>query len=61
MGSILGSPYFGKLPCCGFIGILEKKMETTIMGFIGILEKKMETIIMGYNGIVRYILCRGIL
>ena len=41
----------------GYIGIVEKKMETTIMGhigilayfggYVGIMEKKMETTIMG--------------
>ena len=35
----------------GYIGIMEKKMETTIMGYIGIMEKKMETTMMGYMGI----------
>ena len=43
----------------GYVGIMEKKMETTIMGdigfrvyrgFIGIMEKKMETTVMGYIG-----------
>ena len=34
----------------GYIGIMEQKMETTIVyrGYIGIMEKKMETTIMGY-------------
>ena len=63
LGCILGSPYFGKLPyiyiyIVGNIGIMEKKMETTIImgymgdyrvciyrGYIGIMEKKMETTI----------------
>ena len=35
---------------CGYIGIREKKMETSIMGYIGIMEKEMETTIMGYIG-----------
>ena len=29
----------------GYIGIMEKKMETTIWGYIGIMEKKMQTTI----------------
>ena len=41
--------------CRGYIGKMEKKMETTIMGsyrvsawgYIGITEKQMETTIMG--------------
>ena len=34
------------------MGIMEKKMETTIVywGYIGIMENKMETTIMGYTG-----------
>ena len=40
----------------GFPGIMEKKMETTIVcwGYIGIMEKKMETTIVywGYIGIM---------
>ena len=40
----------------GHIGIMEKKMETTIVcwGYIGIMEKKMETTIVywGYIGIM---------
>ena len=40
----------------GYIGIMEKKVETTIVywGDIGILEKKMETTIVyrGYIGIM---------
>ena len=38
-------------PCyVGYIGIMEKKMETTIVyrDYIEIMEKKMETTIMGY-------------
>ena len=43
------------------MGIMDKKMETTIMGYIGgivcwgynmgIMDKKMETTIMGYIGV----------
>ena len=47
----------------GYFGIMEKKMEITIMGYIGILgvyiggilgimEKNMEITIMGYIGII---------
>ena len=40
----------------GYIGIMEKKMETTIVywGCIGIMEKKMETTIVywGYIGVI---------
>ena len=34
----------------GYMGIMEKKMETTIVywGHIGMMEKKTETTIMGY-------------
>ena len=34
----------------GYMGIMEKKMETTIVywGYIGMMEKKTETTIMGY-------------
>ena len=36
----------------GYIGIMEKKLETTIMGlyrgYIGMMETKMETAIMGF-------------
>ena len=37
-----------------YIGIMEKKMETTVIcwGNIGIMEKKMETTIRGYIGIM---------
>ena len=38
----------------GYIGIMENRMETTIMGgiggYIGIMENTMETTIMGYIG-----------
>ena len=36
------------------IGVMEKKMETTIMrGYVGVMEKKMETtIIRGYIGVL---------
>ena len=34
LGSILRSPYFGKLP---YRDIMEKKMETTIMGLYRVL------------------------
>ena len=27
----------------GYIGIMEEKMETSILGYIGIMEKNMET------------------
>ena len=41
----------------GYIGIMEKKMETTIVycGYNGIMEKKMETTIVywGYIGIMK--------
>ena len=44
-------------------GLMEKKMETTIVGlgfkvwgYIGIMEKKMETTIMGYISSIGYIL-----
>ena len=30
-----------------YIGIMEKKMETTIMGYMGIMETKMKTTILG--------------
>ena len=30
MGSILGSPYFGKLPYKDYIRIMGKKMEATV-------------------------------
>ena len=35
-----------KSPKWGYIGIMENKMETTVVywGYIGIMEKKMETI-----------------
>ena len=40
----------------GYIGIMEKNMETTIVyrGYIGIMDKKMETTIVyrGYVGIL---------
>ena len=48
----------------GYIGIMENRMETTIVywGCIGIMEKKMETTIMGYVGIIGYIwVYRGIM
>ena len=36
------------------MGIMEKKMEITIVywGFIWIMEKKMDTTIMGYIGVI---------
>ena len=39
----------------GFIGIMEKNMETTIvyLGYIGIMEKKTETI--GFTGILKWL------
>ena len=45
----------------GYEGIMEKKMETTIMGlyrvkgYIGIMEKNMETTIMGLCRVKGYI------
>ena len=38
----------------GYIGIMEKKMETNKVywGYVGIMETKMETIIIGYIGVI---------
>ena len=39
-----------------FMGIMEKRMETTVIywGYIGIMEKRMETTIMGYIGVLSW-------
>ena len=37
----------------GYIGRMEKKMETTTMAYVGIMEKRMEATIVGYIGIMK--------
>ena len=46
----------------GYIGILENRMETTIIywGYIGIMETRMETTTMGYIGFLNSLFFLGI-